>query len=408
MPEADQSLAWTGVSDKRSYYRLFAAYVIALFATGISTVALALLAFDLAGDESGGVIGTALSLKMLAYVLAAPVVTILTERLPRRELLIALDLIRAASLILLLFVTQVWQIHALVFVFALASATFGFVYLAVVPYLLGSAEDYTQSLARSRIATELDGPISPLLAAGLLIAVAVTGVFVIAAGAFVLSALLVKSANLPRQVAARHDGLWQKLLRGPRLFVRVPEFRAVIALDVAVALATAMVMVNTVVIVQGLLDLQRDATAWAFFAFGMGSITGALLLPLVLVRVQDRRVMLIGAVTLTAGLAFGALQTGLIGLLTLWAVIGFGVAWALTPVTYLIRRLAAPADLQTLFAAQMSIANGCLLIAYALTGWLGASLGMPVTFLLLGFGAALATWVATQLWPSSRGADDAA
>ncbi len=405
MPETDQSLAWTGVSDKRSYYRLFAAYVIALFATGISTVALALLAFDLAGDDSGAVIGTALSLKMLAYVLAAPVVTILTERLPRKDLLIALDAIRAASLIPLLFVTQVWQIYALVFVFALASATFGFVYLAVVPYLLGSAEDYTQSLARSRIASELDGPISPLLAAGLLVAVAVAGVFAIAAGAFVLSALLVKTANLPRHVAARRDGLWKKLLRGPRLFVRVPEFRAVIALDVAVALATAMVMVNTVVIVQGLFDLQRDGTALAFFAFGMGSITGALLLPFVLVRVPERRVMLIGAVTLTTGLAFGALQTGLVGLLTLWVVIGFGVAWALTPVTYLIRRLAAPADLQTLFAAQMSIANGCLLVAYALTGWLGASLGMPVTFLLLGLGAAVATWVATQLWPSSSDAD---
>jgi MFS family permease len=164
-PSQGPSLAWSGVSDKRSYYRLFAGYVIALFATGIATVALALLAFDLAGDDSGAIIGTALSLKMLAYVLAAPVVTLLTERIPRKTLLIGLDLIRAASLLLLPFVTQVWQIHALVFAFALASATFGFVYLAVVPYLLGSEKDYTQSLARSRIASELEGPVSPLLAA---------------------------------------------------------------------------------------------------------------------------------------------------------------------------------------------------------------------------------------------------
>ncbi len=70
-------------------------YVLALFATGIATVALALLAFDLAGDDSGAVIGTALSIKMLAYVFAAPLVTILTDRLPRRSFLIALDLIRA-------------------------------------------------------------------------------------------------------------------------------------------------------------------------------------------------------------------------------------------------------------------------------------------------------------------------
>ena len=47
--DGSRPLAWTGVSDKRSYYRLFAAYVLALFATGIATVALALLAFDLDG-----------------------------------------------------------------------------------------------------------------------------------------------------------------------------------------------------------------------------------------------------------------------------------------------------------------------------------------------------------------------
>jgi hypothetical protein len=66
-PGPSGSLAWSGVSDKRSYYRLFAAYVLALFATGVATVALALFAFDLSGDDSGGILGTALSIKMLAY-----------------------------------------------------------------------------------------------------------------------------------------------------------------------------------------------------------------------------------------------------------------------------------------------------------------------------------------------------
>ena len=99
--DAARPLSWSGVSDKRSYYRLFAAYVLALFATGIATVALALLAFDLSGDDSGAILGTALSIKMLAYVVAAPISAALTERLPRKELLIGLDLVRAASLCVL-------------------------------------------------------------------------------------------------------------------------------------------------------------------------------------------------------------------------------------------------------------------------------------------------------------------
>ncbi|MCX7301389.1 MAG: MFS transporter [Rhodobacterales bacterium] len=398
MADNEAALGWNDVCDKRSYYRLFAGHILALLATGITTVVLAVLAFDLAGAESGAVIGTALSIKMLAYVIAAPVLTVLTDRLPRKQFLIALDLIRAGSLILLLFVTAAWQIYVLVFFFAVASATFGFVYLALVPYLLGSEEDYTHSLARSRIASELEGPVSPLIAAGLMLALGVSGIFILAAGAFVVSALLVKAARLPRQIGAREGGIWQKLTRGPRLFVQVAEFRAVIALDVAVALATAMVMVNTAVIVQGLFHLDLDAFAFAFFAFGLGSIVGAMLLPLALSLTDERRLMMTGAVILTLGLMLGVFQDTMTGLLLLWALLGLGVVWALTPVTYLIRRIAAPADLQTLFAAQMAIANGCLLVAYPLAGWLGATLGMSVTFAVLGMLAGLATLVAHHLW----------
>jgi hypothetical protein len=70
--EEDAPLPWTGIADKASYYRLFVAYILALLATGVATVGLALFAFDLEGDDSGAILGTALSLKMLAYIVAAP------------------------------------------------------------------------------------------------------------------------------------------------------------------------------------------------------------------------------------------------------------------------------------------------------------------------------------------------
>ena len=74
----------------QTYRRLFAAQVVALAGTGLSTVALALLAYDLAGGDAGAVLGTALALKMVAYVGVAPIVGGLAHRLPRRPLLIAL------------------------------------------------------------------------------------------------------------------------------------------------------------------------------------------------------------------------------------------------------------------------------------------------------------------------------
>src|SRR3546814_2486262 len=90
----------------RTYRRLFLAQVTALAGTGLSTIALALLAYDLAGGNAGVVLGTALALKMVAYVGIAPVVGGYAHRLPRRRLLIALDIARASFVLCLPFVTD--------------------------------------------------------------------------------------------------------------------------------------------------------------------------------------------------------------------------------------------------------------------------------------------------------------
>jgi MFS family permease len=402
--DGDRPLPWSGVADKASYYRLFVAYVTALFATGVATVALALFAYSLAGEDAGTVLGTALSLKALAYVVGAPVAAALTMHMRRRPLLITLDLLRAASLLLLPLVTAAWQIFVIVFVFSLASAIFTQVYQTVVPYLLARREDYTKSLARSRIATELESSVSPLLAAGLLLVMSSRSVFVAAALVFLLSAWLIGRARLPGRLTARSGSLWSRVLRGPRLFLATPDLRGLVALHVVVACATAMVMVNTVVLVQGTFGLERQASAIAFAVFGLGSIIGAVTLIPSLRVLPERAVMLAGAVLSCLGLFAGAvLATGYFGLLLAWLVLGLGTSVALTPATFLIRRIASPRDSQPLFAAQLALANGVLLIGYSAAGWLGDSLGMPETFLVLGVVAALGTIAAGRLWPPSDG-----
>ena len=104
------------VLNNRTYRHLFTAQVIALVGTGLMTVALGLLAYELAGADAGAVLGTALAIKMLAYAGVAPVAQAFADRLPRRSLLVALDLVRAAVALCLPFVTEVWQIYLLIFV----------------------------------------------------------------------------------------------------------------------------------------------------------------------------------------------------------------------------------------------------------------------------------------------------
>ena len=51
-----------------SFTKLFAAQIIALVGSGLSTIALALLAYNMAGGEAGRVLVIALAFKMVAYV----------------------------------------------------------------------------------------------------------------------------------------------------------------------------------------------------------------------------------------------------------------------------------------------------------------------------------------------------
>ena len=86
MTTGDARATLLGVLGNRTYRHLFLAQVIALVGTGLATVALGLLAYDIAGANAGVVLGTALAIKMVAYVAVAPLASAFAERLPRRAM----------------------------------------------------------------------------------------------------------------------------------------------------------------------------------------------------------------------------------------------------------------------------------------------------------------------------------
>ena len=59
--------------------------------------------------------GSALALKMVAYVGIVPIVGTYAHRLPRKSMLVTLDLARAALVACIPFVSEVWQIYPLIF-----------------------------------------------------------------------------------------------------------------------------------------------------------------------------------------------------------------------------------------------------------------------------------------------------
>jgi H+ antiporter protein len=396
----------------RTYRRLFAAQVIALIGTGMMTVALGLLAFKIAGDRAGAVLGTALAIKMIAYVGVAPVVGGFANFLPRRAFLVSMDITRAAIALALPFVDQVWQVYLLIFILQSASAAFTPTFQATIPDVLPDEAEYTRALSLSRLAYDMESLLSPTLAAALLTVISFNWLFMGTVIGFFCSAALVLSVTIPQpQTSERKGGIYENTTRGIRIYLATPRLRGLLALNLSVAAAGAMVIVNTVVVVRGMLAGTDSDVAIALACFGGGSMAAALALPLLLDRLEDRRVMLSAATLLGFALvAFaGALAlspTEPSGpnlmwpvLLLSWAILGIGYSAVMTPSGRLLRRSAQPADRPAVFAAQFALSHACWLMTYPLAGWLGSSAGMLPTLLLLAALTFAGVLIAWRLWP---------
>ncbi|ERS82424.1 MFS transporter [Chromohalobacter israelensis] len=390
------------VLSHRRYRHLFLAQVTALAGTGLTTVALALLAHDLAAGQAGVVLGTALAIKMVAYVCIAPLAGAYASRLPRRTLLVGLDLLRASVVCALPFVAEVWQIYVLIFLLNAASAGFTPVFQATIPDLLEDERQYTRALSLSRLAYDLENLLSPMAAAVLLMVMSFDVLFLLNGLAFLISAGLVVSVVLPSPQAAEDESpsVWRKVSHGMRIYLKTPRLRGLLALNMAVSAAGAMQIVNTVVYVRSTLGLGEQAVAMAFAAVGGGSMLVALLLPKVLERVRERPVMLAGGTLMTVSLFLGLLAPGFIGLMGLWFLLGAGASLVMTPTGRLLKQSCHSEDRPALFAAQFSLSHGCWLVAYPLAGWFGSQAGLIETFALLGTIALVSTALATRVWPS--------
>ena len=393
----------------RTYRHLFLAQVIALVGTGLATVALSLLAFDLAGADAGAVLGTALAIKMIAYIGVAPIAGAFADRLPRRSFLIAMDVVRAAVALVLPFVSEIWQIYILIFVLQSASAAFTPTFQATIPDVLPEERDYTRALSLSRLAYDMESLTSPALAAALLSVMSFHWLFSGTALGFVASALTVATTVLPqpKPSEARKGGIYHRTTHGVRIYLATPRLRGLLAVTLAAAAASAMVIVNTVVIVRELLGRPQGDVALALAAYGGGSMLAAFVLPRVLDRFADRTIMVGGAAAATLILAYAETVVAVMNpsdlwpwLLGGWTLLGAAYSAAVTPGGRLLRRSAGAENRPALFAAHFALSHVCWLVAYPMAGFLGSEQGMVASFAGMAALALAGATLAYFVWPS--------
>lgn len=385
-----------------SYAKLFSAQFIALVGTGLLTVALGLLAYDVAGSQASMVLGIAMTIKMIAYVGISPFISALVAPLPQKAVLICADLIRALVAFCLPFVANPLEIYILIFVLQAASATFTPTFQSVIPEILPDEREYTKALSLSSLAYNVESLISPGLAAAALLAMSYNQLFVGTAIGFFGSLALVTSTAFPQHQHVEEPPFLDRVAGGAKKFLRVPELRSLMALNVCVAAPIALSIITTTNLVK--VELGRDGSdvAILFAAFGAGSTMSALLLPKILDRVSDRLVLIVGAFAIALTLA----ATGFIFTFTsswiaacfCWLILGATSSLVMTPSARIIKRNCDEHTSTQLFTAQFALSHSCYLVLYPMAGFLCARIQTPLTAVVFAVTTLVFAVLATSAW----------
>ncbi|WP_242478878.1 MFS transporter [Hymenobacter lapidiphilus] len=280
---------------------------------------LALLAFELGGNDLAQILAFALTLRVTAFVLLSPLAGVLADRLNRKTILVVANVVRMGVIALLPFVTEVWQVYTLMFVVNAFTAFFTPTFQAIIPAVT-TDEEFPQAISLSGATYELLGVLGPGLAGAVAVVLGTRNIFFLDAATFLVSGILILTlpARLRGEAEAGADtritvpnllvGTRRLWGRGPMRYALLPKLVA--------AVSGALILVNTVGRVKGQLGLGNAEYGWVMSAFGIGATAAALLAGGVAKRIAQTTFVLVGALVTTVAV-LPANQAGLGDLLFL-------------------------------------------------------------------------------------------
>src|ERR687893_2929385 len=151
----------------------------------VSMVALVVLVVEITGSASA--VGGALVARLLPTI-ASPLAGVLADRLDRRVILVASDLIRAALVLGMVFARDLVVLYALAFLMGLARTFFNPTIRAAFPSVVGEG-DLTRANALVSGAFSVSIMAGPVLGGLLVSATGVNAAFVLDAATYLISAL---------------------------------------------------------------------------------------------------------------------------------------------------------------------------------------------------------------------------
>lgn len=380
----------------RVFQQLFWAHALSLFGSGLSSLALGLLAHELVGASASTVLGVALAIRIVVIVLCSPWSGQIAARWGARRVMVISDLMRCGVLVGFYFADSVWQIYALAVLLNLGSAIFTPIYRAVIPDVV-TAKQYPKAAAIGSIAYDTANILSPSLAAFVIVLVGFRGNFIVDGITFLVSAALI--IGLPRLAAEASSEKKPpvSVAHGLKAMFCRTKLRQSLFLALQTSIAGAFVIVATVDLVKNELKLSDSAYAWIMASFGIGSVCGALIYSKISPHIRNLSVKGAGPVMLAALVAVAVTPQYAI-VATAWALIGAGYSILGVRGSELLAADSIGNERPHIYAAHFALSHAGWGLTYPVAGFLTTALGFSKTAWIF---AAILLCVCVPSWLTS-------
>lgn len=199
--EGNAAATYRDVFAVREFRALFAAHLLSLIGDQLSKVAISVLVFGVTGSTLLAAI--AFGVSYLPWVIIGPVLTVLSDRLPRRTVMITCDLARAVLIGLLVVPGLPVAVQVLVlFASALFAPPAQAARAATLPEVLGG-DRYTVAGSVNELSSQLAQVIGFAGGGALVAVLSARGALLVDAATFAVSALLLTAFVTLRTPAAR-------------------------------------------------------------------------------------------------------------------------------------------------------------------------------------------------------------
>jgi MFS transporter, NRE family, putaive nickel resistance protein len=369
---------WLPGLENPIFAKLYLAQTINLVGDALTWLGLALLTFEVAGEQAGTVLAGALTLRVLVFVILSPLAGVIADRIDRKKLMITTHLVRMGIVCLLPLVTQVWQIYAIVLSLNVFYAFFAPTYTATIP-LVTTAVERSQAIALSSATYQLLGVLGPGLAGGIAALVGTRQIFFLDGITFLIATILMMMipgrliVNQNPTTAKTNNHILEDIRVGTACLFADRSIRYALALQLIAAIAGAEILVNTIGYVQGTLHFGKIEYGWVMAAFGIGATLASIGLGNSQQKISPVLLTSSGAGLITLAI-LPANFASLGGLLILWIIAGVGQTLVNVPTQALIADRVATELQGRVYGAHFAWSHLWWMLSYPLAGWLGSLL----------------------------------